>query len=81
MQSKNYSINELMNQFSFKKGFDQVPHGKVKQVRDELMDALGIKTRPSWLARLRGNVEPKISEAETIERIFAKYNINEVWGE
>ena len=70
-----------MNQFSFQKGFDQVPHGKVKQVKDELMKSLKISSRPSWLARLRGDVEPKISEVKAIEGVFAKYGIKDIWGE
>jgi hypothetical protein len=30
---------------------------------------------------LHGEVEPKVSEAEKIEAIFAKYGVTDVWGE
>lgn len=44
------------------------------------MEALGITTRMAFLNRLRGDVEPKVSEAKAIESIFAEFGIKEVWG-
>ncbi|MGL5914159.1 MAG: hypothetical protein ACRCZB_08330 [Bacteroidales bacterium] len=44
------------------------------------MAALKISSNPSFWARLNGHVEPKVSEAEAIERIFSEYGITEVWG-
>ena len=67
--------------FSFKKGWMQVPNGKSKEVRAKLMSALKIKTRTSWGLRLNGDIEPRVSEAKAIEAVFAEYNIKEVWGE
>ena len=40
-----------------------------------------ITTNVSWNARLNGKVEPKMSEAKAIEKVFAEYGITEVWGE
>ena len=69
-----------MNNFSFQRGFSQVMQKDVAIVRAEIMTALDITTRSSWGARLTGKVEPKVSEAQQIEAIFAKYGIKDVWG-
>ena len=44
-------------------------------------NALGLTSTPPFYQRLNGKVEPKVTEAEAIERIFAEYGITEVWGE
>lgn len=69
-----------MNEFSFKLGFSQVKQKDVKEVRERIMEALGLTTRASWYARLNGGVEPKVSEARAIEEVFTKYGITKVWG-
>ncbi len=69
-----------MSEFSFEKGFNQVQKKDIQAVKQELMQALDIKTRPAWYGRLRGQVEPKVSEAKAIEEVFAKYGIKDVWG-
>lgn len=70
-----------MRNYAFQKGFSQVMNKDVQAVRHEIMDALNVTTRPAFLSRLRGEVEPKVSEAEKIEAIFAKYGVTDVWGE
>lgn len=69
-----------MNKFSFQKGFSQVQIGQSKEVRDKLMAELSITTRASWSARLNGKIEPKVSEAQAIEKVFAEYGIINIWG-
>lgn len=69
-----------MGNFSFKHGYSQVQNKDLSNVKQEIMKALDITTRPAWAARLNGQVEPKVSEAAAIESIFAKYGIKEVWG-
>jgi len=69
-----------MSKYSFKKGFGQVQVKDVKTVKTELMKALGIKTRYAWGQRLKGEVEPLVSEAEAIEIVFKKYGIKSIWG-
>ena len=66
--------------FSFSKGWSQVKNGDVTGCRKALMAALGIKTRAAFLNRLKGDVEPKVSEVKAIEDVFARYGITEVWG-
>lgn len=44
------------------------------------MAALDINTRMAFLNRLKGEVEPKVSEVRAIEAVFAEYGIKDVWG-
>jgi len=69
------------NGFTFNKGWLQVKNGDLEQCRRKIMDALKITTRSAFLNRLKGKVEPKITEIKAIEAIFAEYGISEVWGE
>ncbi len=66
--------------FSFKKGWSQVKNGDVRECRKQLMYALNITTRAAFLNRLKGHIEPKMSEVSAIEAVFAQYGIKEVWG-
>lgn len=70
-----------MEKFSFKKGFSQVRQIDAPEVKTRIMTALGLSTRAAWWQRLNGIVEPKVSEAQAIETIFAEYGITDVWGE
>lgn len=70
-----------MSEFSFQKGWGQVTVGQAKQVKEEIMKKLNIKANSNWLQRLKGNVEPRISEAQAIESVFKKYGITDIWGE
>ena len=67
-------------QFSFNKGWLQVKTGDAPEVKRRLMAALNITTRVAWNKRLKGEVEPKVSEAKAIQEVFADYQITEVWG-
>lgn len=68
-------------QYAFLRAWKQVRQGDVRQCREEVMKALRLTTRMAFLKRLNGEVEPRVSEAKAIESIFAKYGIEEVWGE
>lgn len=67
-------------QFSFNKGWSQVKNGDISKCRNKLMEVLGIKTRAAFLNRLKGDVEPKVSEVRAIESVFAEYGITDIWG-
>ena len=71
----------MARSFSFKKGWNQLKHVDVEQVRNKLMAALGLTSTPPFYQRLNGKVEPKVTEAEAIEQIFAEYGVTDVWGE
>jgi len=53
----------------------------MEEARLRIMTALKLQTRNTFYIRLRGKIEPKVSEAEKIEEIFREYGITEVWGE
>lgn len=67
-------------QFSFNKGWSQVKNGDIPKCREKLMAVLNIKTRAAFLNRLKGDVEPKVSEVRAIESVFAEYGVTDVWG-
>ena len=69
-----------MSKYSFKRGYNQVPQGKAKEVREKIVKALGL-TKASFYPRLRGEIIPKITEYKIIESIFSEYDITDIWGE
>jgi Tfp pilus assembly protein PilF len=71
-----------MSEYSFQNGWSQLRQKDMSTVRKKITDALEIKetNRASWGQRMKGIVEPKVSEAKAIEEIFAEYGIIEVWG-
>jgi len=78
-KNKLKTINN-MDKYSFIKGFGQVQNKDVRLVKSEIMVALGIKTRYAWGLRLKGEIEPRVSEAEAIEKIFKSHGIKSIWG-
>lgn len=78
--SDKYNNKNEMNKYSFKLGYEQLRRKDVKEVRERIMSALGIATREGFYPRLRGEIEPRVSEAKAIEEIFAEYGIKKVWG-
>jgi len=66
--------------YPFRKGFDKIPGGEQASVRAKIMKGLNIKTRAAWLKRLRGIVEPTVSEAQLLEKIFRQHGITDIWG-
>jgi len=81
MQTK--KIHPLMSNkaYAFQKGFRQVKNEDLRNVKKEIMTALGLQSRTSWYQRLYGNVEPRVSEKIAIQGIFAPYGITDIWGE
>lgn len=71
----------MVRSFAFKKGWNQLKQVDVEQVKTRIMAALNLTSTPPFYQRLNGKVEPKVTEAEAIENIFAEYGITEVWGE
>ena len=71
---------ETNNDYSFQKGLDKVPSGKLQEVKSEIMKALKIKSHPQWLKRLRGEIDPKTKEVTAIEDVFKKHGIKDIWG-
>jgi len=72
---------KMSTKFSFKSGWESLPKNRQNEVRDKIMAALNLTTLSSFYRRKRGITEPKISEVQAIEAIFAEYNIIEgIWG-
>lgn len=74
-------MSDREDRFSFMKGWKQVRQMDKTAVKGDIMDTLGLTTNMGWGYRLYGRVEPKITEVERINAIFAKYGITEnIWG-
>ncbi len=67
--------------FSFRKGWRQLPQAKVAEAKGRILKALGLQVSTSFYYRLYGKCEPKVSEAQAIEEIFHSYGITDIWGE
>lgn len=70
----------IITNFAFRKGYDKVRRKDLKRCRESIMQALGIGSREGFYKRLNGVVEPKVSEAKEIERIFNELGIKDIWG-
>lgn len=81
MSKKNLKTTPVpTSEYAFMRGWLQVKNGDMNACRERLMNGLGIATRSAFLNRLNGRVEPKISEKQIIESVFAEYGITEIWG-
>ena len=69
-----------MNDFSFQKGWYDIPQGKVSGARKKFMSLLGLTTKQGFKNRLNGDVAHTPAERAAIEKIFAEYGITDVWG-
>lgn len=68
-------------QTAFKKGWNQVPQGKTKEVRSEIMHRLGINSTQAFYSRMRGVPELRVSQASQVAEVFAVYGITDIWGD
>ena len=71
---------KIVEEFSFLKGYNQVQKKDLINVRVDIMNALGLTARQNWYFRLRGSIEPRVSEARKIEEVFEKYGVTDIWG-
>jgi len=63
----------------FRAGYNQIPHGKIKEVKAKIMEALGVNNPVSFSRYKTGKVDMKISQAEAVMAVFENYEIFEVW--
>jgi hypothetical protein len=66
--------------WSFEQGYYHMPFIDQKACKARLMAVLELKTRAGFLTRLRGKIEPRISEVFKIEEVFSEFGITDVWG-
>jgi hypothetical protein len=68
----------------FRKGYSQIKHVDYLNFKREALIALGLAEKSTiQLYNYRdGKVEPKISNALELEKVFEKYGVskNEIWG-
>lgn len=69
-----------MSNYSFQKGYEQLQLKDHKAAREKIMEALGLTTLQGFRYRLAGVYEPRVSEKEAIESVFAQYGITDIWG-
>lgn len=67
-------------QYSFAKGWAQIPNGSAKEARQKLMAVLHITAMHSWYRRLHGGTIPRLNEKEAIEKVFSDYGVTNIWG-
>lgn len=64
---------------SFQPGWEQLTKKQAVKVRTEICEVLEV-TRNGFYKRMRGEVEPKVSEAVAIEKVFKQFGISNIWG-
>jgi hypothetical protein len=65
---------------SFRCAFEQIPHGKMREAKNRLKEAIGIKSDAGLMFRVNGINQVKLKEAWAIEAIFRDYGIEVNWG-
>jgi len=68
----------MANDFSFLIAYNSLPANKQTNFTKELQSALNM-SYAGVRKRMRGMVEPRMSEMRKIEALFKKYGIKEVW--
>ena len=68
--------------YSFEKGYDKIAGGQQNSFRSDVMEALNLTTTQAFYIRMRGEVIPKVTEVEIIERLMLKYGVKKsnIWG-
>ncbi|MDR3188093.1 MAG: hypothetical protein LBT94_02780 [Prevotellaceae bacterium] len=65
----------------FQKGVGRIKEKDKKKFYKDVCEVFGVKTRTSYYRYVRGLIEPKISEAEALEKVFKKYGVTtNIWG-
>ncbi len=65
---------------SFKKGWNQVPIGQQKEMRQSIMTIFNLKGRSSFAPKVAGRLgEPTYSQGLALEELFASKGITDIW--
>ena len=73
------NTQKIMPVFSIKKGYSQVQIKDADDVKNKIMKILNIKSRTQWGIYLRGEREPKVSQATEIQTVFSEIGITDIW--
>jgi hypothetical protein len=67
---------------AFRKGLSEVRVKDVPAVKAEIMDILGVTTKQSFIRYADGKVANlDVEKARRIEAVFARYGIENCWGD
>lgn len=72
--------NTNQKQFAFERGWEKVPKKIQRIIKKKIMEGLELRTISAFYCRLRGEVEPKITEHLVIETAFKKHGVTDIWG-
>ena len=72
-----------MKAWSFRKGYNHLRRCDQDVVKAEIMQFLGITTRMAWSKRIRGIVDPRISEFNFITEAIHRRGVakKDIWEE
>lgn len=65
---------------AFEKGLREIRVKDVENVRAAIMEALGVKNHVSFRNYARGRNNLDVAKAAAIADIFARYGVNQPWG-
>ena len=68
--------------YSFLKGIRKVKYEDYMPLQNELIEALGIKTKQHYYQKRKRFPNISVQEKEAVEQVFSKYGItdpNEIW--
>jgi len=65
---------------SFKCAYRRIPIGDIREVLNRLKVILNLKTDAPVYQYIRGDKEPKLTEAIAIEKLFLEYGIKVDWN-
>lgn len=74
--------NKAASMRSFRRGLANVKAGDLPGVKAEIMQALGVTTKQSFIRYADGKVASlDVLKAREIEGIFQRHGVTEYWGE
>jgi hypothetical protein len=66
-----------MKKYTFNKGIGNVRVNQKDELISDLKKALKINNPVTWSKWLNGHIDPKLSQCDAIEQVFAKYGITD----
>lgn len=69
-----------MGNTSFKTAYDRIPKGDARAFIGKLRKALKVSSNVAVYPYIRGDREPRLTQAIAIERLFKEYGIVVNWG-
>lgn len=72
---------ETINQYSFRHALNSVPVNKYQEARQKIKEVFSITSDMQLNKRIDGEIEPKASKVDEIEKLFwTNYKIKVQWG-